>query len=83
LLGLSFFFLGLGHDLRRGLRVRWRGDQLHRRKSSRGKQQQAKVCHDGLDPRKILGRKAWQEGLAEGLATRRDNNKIWRSTNRR
>jgi hypothetical protein len=72
LLWLSFFFLGLGHDLRRGLRVRWRGDQLRRRKSGRGKQQQAKVCHDGLDPRKILGRKAWQASLA----TRRGDQRI-------
>jgi hypothetical protein len=56
-LGLSVgtkFFLGLGHDQRRGLRVRWRSDQLHRRKSGRGKQQEAKVCHDGWNPRRNL-----------------------------
>jgi hypothetical protein len=60
LLGLSVgtkFFLGLGHDQRRGLRVRWRSNQLHRRKSGRGKQQEAKVCHDGWDPRGNLGDK--------------------------
>jgi hypothetical protein len=57
-------FLGLGHNQRRGLGVRWRGYQLHRRQSGRGKQHETKVCHDGLDPRKIPGNKAWQQALA-------------------
>lgn len=58
LLGLSVgtkFFLGLRHDQRRGLRMRRQGYQLHRRKRGRGEQQEAKLCHDGLDPRK-----SWQ-----------------------
>jgi hypothetical protein len=74
LLGLSFFLLGLGHDQRRGLRVRWRGDELHRGQGSRGKQHETKVCHDGLGPRKFPGEKA----LAGRLG-----NKVLRSTNKR
>jgi hypothetical protein len=53
--------------------MRWRSDQLHRGQGSRGKQHETKVGHDGLDPRKFLGKKAlatrlvnkvWQQGLA-------------------
>jgi hypothetical protein len=74
LLGLPIgtkLFLGLRHNLRRGLRVRWRTAKMHCRQSSGGKQQQTKFCHDGLGPRKILGkflagrlgRKACHKGL--------------------
>ena len=77
LLGFSVgtkLFLGLCHNQWRGLRVRRRACKLHRRQSGGGKQQQTKSCHDGLGPRKSLGRKvflgrkvvagrSWQEGL--------------------
>jgi hypothetical protein len=36
---------------------------LQRRQSGGGKQQQTKFCHDGVGPRKILGRKALQVDL--------------------
>jgi hypothetical protein len=36
----------LGHDKRRVLRVRCRSDQLHRRESGRGKQQETDVYHE-------------------------------------
>jgi hypothetical protein len=56
--GLS---LRLGDDGRRGLRLGWRACELHRREGGRGKQREAKVCHDGLVPRKVLAPKgsAW------------------------
>jgi hypothetical protein len=63
LLGLSVgakFFLGLRHHHRRGLRMRRRGYQLHRRKRGRGEQQETKLCHGGLDPRNVLGLRVWQ-----------------------
>jgi hypothetical protein len=71
LLGFSVgtkLFLGLCHNQWRGLRVRRRAYKLHRRQSGGGKQQQTKFCHDGLGPRKSLGRKvsagrSRQEGL--------------------
>jgi hypothetical protein len=44
--------------------MRWRASKLHRRQSGSGEQQQTKFCHDGLGPRKILGRKAWIGGRA-------------------
>ena len=49
------FLLGLGHDQRRGLRMRRRSNQLHRRQRGRGKQDELKVCHDGLNPRRFPG----------------------------
>jgi hypothetical protein len=80
LLGFSIgtkFFLGLGHNQWRALRVRRRAYKLQRRQSGGGKQQQTKFCHDGVGPRKILGRKVLvgRKVLAErsrqqGLATR-------------
>jgi hypothetical protein len=35
--------------------MRRRSNQLHHRKRGRGEQNESKVCHDGLDPRKIPG----------------------------
>jgi hypothetical protein len=62
-------FLCLCHQQRRGwreqrlgLRVRYRGCELHRRQSGRGKQQKAKVCHDGVSPRK----NRWQQKILGG-----------------
>jgi hypothetical protein len=43
---------------------------VHRRQSGGGEQQQTKLCHDGLGPRKILGRKSRQESRKAGLATK-------------
>ncbi len=74
LLGLSIgtkLLLGLCHDQRRGLRVRWGSDQLQRRESRRGKQQESKSCHGGLSPRKILGNKVWQQGLSTNSGDQR------------
>jgi hypothetical protein len=72
LLGFSIgtkFFLGLRHNHRRGLRVRWRASKLHRRQSGGGKQQQTKFCHDGLDPRKKgLATRVWQQDCHQALA---------------
>jgi hypothetical protein len=36
--------------------MRWRSNQLHRRQRSGGEQNYSKLCHDGLNPRKI----SWQ-----------------------
>jgi hypothetical protein len=44
-------FAGLRHHDRRGLRVRRRSCEVHRRKGGRGKQRETKVCHDGGGPR--------------------------------
>ncbi len=57
------FLPGLGHDKRRVLRMRDRSDQLHRRKSGRGKQQQADVCHDGLNLRTVSGNEAGDQRI--------------------
>ena len=48
------FFLGLRDDERRGLRMRCGDCKLRRRQSGRGKQHEAKVCHDDLVPGKVL-----------------------------
>ncbi len=67
LFGLSVgtkLLLGLRHNQRRSLRVRWGSGQLQRRESCRGKQQESKFCHDDWGPRKILGNKVWQQGLS-------------------
>jgi hypothetical protein len=40
--------------------MRWRGRELQRRKSRRGKQHETKFCHDGLGPRKIFGNYFWR-----------------------
>jgi hypothetical protein len=72
LLGLSVgtkFFLGLSHNQWRALGVRRRAYKLQRRQSGGGKQQQTKFCHDGVGPRKILGRKALQAVRKSFLAT--------------
>ena len=53
-------FLGLRHDERGGLRMRCGDRKLRHRQSGRGKQHDAKVCHDVLGSRKILG----SEGVA-------------------
>ena len=49
-------FLGLRHNQRCGLRVRCRACELHCRQRSRGKQYEAKSCHDGWDPGKICNK---------------------------
>jgi hypothetical protein len=76
LLGFSIgtkFFLGLGHNQRRALRVRWRAYKLQRRQSGGGKQQQTKFCHDGVGPRKILGRKVCRQFLVTTLVIKIDD----------
>jgi hypothetical protein len=50
-------FVGLRDHQRRGLPMRRRGCELHRRKSRRGKQHETKVGHDDLYPLKIQLRK--------------------------
>jgi hypothetical protein len=55
-----WLLLGLRHNQRRSLRVRWSGGELQRSKSGRGKQHETKFCHDGLGPRKISGNKVWR-----------------------
>jgi hypothetical protein len=47
---------GLRHDQRRGLGMRRRAREMHRRKGSRSKQRETKVCHDGLNPWKKFGK---------------------------
>jgi len=68
LLGLSIgtnFLAGLRHDQRRGLRVRWSSGQLDGREGCRGEQQESKLCHDGLLPGEVLGKKGFvQQTLA-------------------
>ena len=38
--------------------------ELHRRKSCRGKQHETKFCHDGLGPRKIIGKKIGDQRIS-------------------
>ena len=57
-------FLGLCHNQRRVLRMRWHANELHRRKSCRGKQHETKFCHDGLGPRKIIGKKIGDQQIS-------------------
>ena len=71
LLGLSIrtnLLLGLRHDQRRGLRVRWSSSQLQRGEGCRGKQQESKFCHVVWVPGKFLakrfGNKICQQTLA-------------------
>jgi hypothetical protein len=45
----------LRHHQRRGLRMRWRASELHRCEGCRGKQHEAKFCHDDLSPGGNLG----------------------------
>ena len=74
LLGLSIrtnLLLGLRHDQRRGLRVRWSSSHLQRGEGCRGKQQESKFCHGGLGPRKIPGKKVWQQGLSTNSGDQR------------
>src|SRR5262249_33149460 len=44
----------LRDDERGGLRLTWHACELHRREGGRGKQHEAKICHDGLVSRKGL-----------------------------
>ncbi len=59
--GRATFFPGLRHDERRGLRLRSGGRELRCRQGSCGEQQDAKLCHDVLGPRK---NKARQQRMA-------------------
>jgi len=52
--GAQFFLGSLRHNERRGLRMRCEGCELRHGQSRRGKQHDAKFCHDVLDPRKNL-----------------------------
>ncbi len=61
--GAKLFF-GLCHNQRRVLRMRWHACELHRRKSCRGKQHETKFCHDGLGPRKIIGKKIGDQRIS-------------------
>jgi hypothetical protein len=54
---LALRFLGLRQDERRSLRMRYGSCQLCHGQSSGGQQQDAKVCHDVLRSRKVLGAK--------------------------
>jgi hypothetical protein len=54
LLALVVLRLRLRHDDGIGSRLGWHACELHRREGGRGKQHEAKVCHDGLVPRKVL-----------------------------
>ena len=54
------FFLGLRDDERRGLRMRCGDRKLRHRQSGRGKQHDAKVCHDVLVPENSWQRREWR-----------------------
>ncbi len=58
---------GLRHDLRRGLRMRWRADEVHGRESGRGKQRETKVCHVICIPGKMLSKEAWCDQFGQTL----------------
>ena len=61
--------LRLRDDDRIGLRLGWRARELHRREGGRGKQHEAKVCHDGLvSPGKVLVRR---EGSVQAINSQR------------
>jgi hypothetical protein len=50
--GADFARGRLCHDDRRGLRVRWRAHEVHRRQRRSGEQHETKFCHDDVSPRK-------------------------------